>query len=1110
MRYPPPSAAVLVLGLTPLLAALGTGRGVSNTTDPARAFLERASRGEPVAELLEDVDEIAAPGIPGGVCAFGPEAFVLVTGTNGVPVVAGAEAGEGRVLIFGHGGYLGRESFETADTGRLFKNALRWCSGGKRKPRVVCPGGAELAEALRELGVRADATQELRGADCVIFSGQDVLSRRRLAELRAFVADGGGLIAAATGWGWQQLTTNQMLARDLPGNRLLVPFGVGFSLETTSKTGELGLVTNPRPSPLAHAARALTALRGGALDPADEALAEKRLAAALACLPDHEPRLLVPLREWLESEARSRAGSDETTDTAVEHLIEASAKRTWRPLGERWGEWYAIGPFNHPKGGREVASPQAPERSLEQLVAGGSGPDLEATFRGKGGRVSWSPLELSTDGRELDVGEVRLDRVLTAPEKVDQWTHKSVAYLYRSLELSADTTLSLLVGSDDGLRLWCNGVLVADRPTSSGVQLDEAPVALALEAGVNHLLAKVANGDGVWSFRLRRDEQGVDQAAINQAIDRGVKFLLERQQVDGSWPESEKYGAGYTAFATYTLLKCGLDREHPAVRRGMAFVRAREANHTYSLTCKILALAALGAERGELEEAVEELLQWQEHNGLWAYPIYPHGPRLPEDLSNTIFVSLALRAAAGRGVEIPLEVWEDMLQGALLCWSRSGTTSGDKQRGHRGFSYRVGEKATGSMTTAGLSVLVMGREALGDEIERKLARQVEEALADGRGWLDEHMAWDRNPGHTRWHYYFLYGLERLGSLLDVEVLGKVTWYPSGAEYLVRAQGPEGGWKSQETAPQELQDTLLALLFLNRATAPRTGEKEVVRDLYTAEGPDADVGLRAQGENPFTVWITGYGPRVRAELGWPGSASRAPRIERVRYVAVPKGGGDEILLGEVVAEADSDSTLERFEARLTLPPGSFSLFARLDALKPPAEQGLQPERVALESQKIEIQIPTPFAPEALHYAEHRAANLLLGRASIEASSHYGEQTAAMGADGTHGTRWHSDIADEAPWWRASLSNAVDADRLHLSHAWPRETHHDAPQPAKVEVILNDEQRFEVTMDPEPLAKTTLELGATVRVVRIELRILESRNRVLGRDAVGFSEIELVGP
>src|SRR5581483_5661665 len=83
------------------------------------------------AALLAGVMEITAPGAPGGVCAFGPQAFAVIGGTAGkkafAPVVAAARWDRGRVVAFGHNGYL--NATDDSDTGRLLLNATRWAGG---------------------------------------------------------------------------------------------------------------------------------------------------------------------------------------------------------------------------------------------------------------------------------------------------------------------------------------------------------------------------------------------------------------------------------------------------------------------------------------------------------------------------------------------------------------------------------------------------------------------------------------------------------------------------------------------------------------------------------------------------------------------------------------------------------------------------------------------------------------------------------------------------------------------------------------------------------------------------------------------------------------------
>ena len=84
------------------------------------------------------------------------------------------------------------------------------------------------------------------------------------------------------------------------------------------------------------------------------------------------------------------------------------------------------------------------------------------------------------------------------------------------------------------------------------------------------------------------------------------------------------------------------------------------------------------------------------------------------------------------------------------------------------------------------------------------------------------------PAPAMWHYYYLYGLERVGSLTGVRWVGKNDWYRLGADHLIGAQTKDGGWQSAAMAGKpadntesEIVQTCFALLFLKRATTPPT-------------------------------------------------------------------------------------------------------------------------------------------------------------------------------------------------------------------------------------------------------------------------------------------------
>jgi hypothetical protein len=80
-----------------------------------------------------------------------------------------------------------------------------------------------------------------------------------------------------------------------------------------------------------------------------------------------------------------------------------------------------------------------------------------------------------------------------------------VGYAWTEVEVPADTDAWLGMGSDDGLKIWLNGELVADHWTERTSKLDDVIVPLRLQAGKNRFLIKIQNVKGRWSFtgRLR-------------------------------------------------------------------------------------------------------------------------------------------------------------------------------------------------------------------------------------------------------------------------------------------------------------------------------------------------------------------------------------------------------------------------------------------------------------------------------------------------------------------------------------------------------------------------------------------------------------------------------
>ena len=277
---------------------------------------------------------------------------------------------------------------------------------------------------------------------------------------------------------------------------------------------------------------------------------------------------------------------------------------------------------------------------------------------------------------------------------------------------------------------------------------------------------------------------------------------------------------------------------------------------------------APGRVRKWLVQAAKFLSKHQHEGGLWRYPFYGD-----PDVSNAQFAVLALKAAHRLGVKVDLGVFWKVAEALVECQQasgakvasfpvpaadrkiaglldrrtkrkkkkrRTGNSSSTRTRGEeetpilttsttqrmqaRGWGYRPGDAPRGSMTAAGVAILVVCKSELEahDRYEKELAPKVNRALRDGAAWLAANFAVDKNPGaEPDWLFYYLYTLERAGTLRALERFGGRAWYEEGAQAILSRQEGDGRFlaKTSGQADGDLAGTCLALLFLERSTVP---------------------------------------------------------------------------------------------------------------------------------------------------------------------------------------------------------------------------------------------------------------------------------------------------
>lgn len=326
-------------------------------------------------------------------------------------------------------------------------------------------------------------------------------------------------------------------------------------------------------------------------------------------------------------------------------------------------------------------------------------------------------------------------------------------------------------------------------------------------------------------------------------------------------------------------------------------------------------------DRDWLANAVTFLVQHQDASGVWKYPFYGD-----PDVSNAQFALLALKAAVRMSVKVPKEPFLKAAEYLLANQEagggevpqfevpaadqpinglhdrrareaekkkqrerdRAAAGSGSRTREPaavdettrtrapmkaRGWAYKPGASPRGSMTAAGLAMLVICKDELEDlpRYAEKLGPRIDQAMRDGAAWVAQRFRVDRNPGaEPDWLFYWLYTLERAGTLLAVDRFGGRDWYREGADVIVKAQQGDGRIVSNTggEVDGDLAGTCLGVLFLKRSTVPVVKRVRTGDDSYgpgaagstTTGGPAST--KREDGLHDVTLSFTaGPGKRV---------------------------------------------------------------------------------------------------------------------------------------------------------------------------------------------------------------------------------------------------------
>jgi hypothetical protein len=143
-------------------------------------------------------------------------------------------------------------------------------------------------------------------------------------------------------------------------------------------------------------------------------------------------------------------------------------------------EWNFIGPFDAPDMDY-LTTAYPPEKEV----------GFNKKYFGKANKeVGWRKIQAEP------TGYIRLTELVQPNEQ-------AVIYALGYVFAPDDTQTHMLLGSDDGVRIWINDELVHSNPAYRGAYPDQDKVRVNLKKGWNKVLLKVLQGAGGWGYYFR-------------------------------------------------------------------------------------------------------------------------------------------------------------------------------------------------------------------------------------------------------------------------------------------------------------------------------------------------------------------------------------------------------------------------------------------------------------------------------------------------------------------------------------------------------------------------------------------------------------------------------
>ena len=313
-------------------------------------------------------------------------------------------------------------------------------------------------------------------------------------------------------------------------------------------------------------------------------------------------------------------------------------------------------------------------------------------------------------------------------------------------------------------------------------------VLLTALVAAGHPAEAIAQTPAARSFESRGHE--FVTAETQKAIDRGLVYLSNRQQADGSYlANSYKRNVAVTALAGMAFLSAGhvpgrgvygknVDRSVDyvlACSSPSGFIKRDDSpehgpmyGHGFAtlFLAEVYGMSPKREVHDALKAATQLIVNSQNKEGGWRYK--PDGR--DADISVTVCQMMALRAARNCGIAVPKTTVDNCVEYVRKCQNADG-----------GFRYQLVGRPMSDFPRSAAGVVVLYNAGITDgrDLERGLAYLMR---SPPRGDLLQH-----NPHYFYGQYYAVQAMWHAGDDYWRQ------WYPAIRDELLVRQSPDGGW-----------------------------------------------------------------------------------------------------------------------------------------------------------------------------------------------------------------------------------------------------------------------------------------------------------------------------